>query len=841
MVDEKKEDNAKRREEVIDYITGKPVKADFKEHQVVNDFAKMLVEEYGYSKEQIQTVPQFRVKVSPSGEEKYPVDIVVFKDDRKDYDNVYMLVECKQPNKKEGKRQLDIYLNLVPSVEIGVWFNGKEHLYLYKIQDPETKMWTWKELYDLPKNGQTVNDIGRQKIKDLEKPKDLKRIFNDIRNHLAGMSTGVTRDEAIAQEIINLLFCKIYDERYTNPNEQVRFGTNFGEPPEQVKNRIVSLFNEVVKKYDDVFSKNDQINLDAKSLSYIVGELQRFKITEADRDAIGEAFEVFIGPALRGGEGQFFTPRNVVKMIIEMLDPKPGEYIIDPACGSGGFLIEALKYVWEKVEKEGNEKGWDKEYLGNQKRDIASKFFAGIDKDSFLAKVSKAYMAIMGDGSSGIFCENSLLSPSEWNPKTNTKIELGKFDVVITNPPFGAEITVKGEETLRQYELGHKWKFNKETKEWEKTNKLQDKQPPQILFIERCLQLLRPGGRMGIVLPDGILGNITDGYVRKFILDKAKIFAVVDLPYETFQPSTRTKTSVLFLEKKQDEDKTDNYQIFMAVAENCGHDRRGKPIELDDLPEISLNYKEYSNNRKNAGRKGFVMNLKQILETDNILAPRYFNPEIEKELAELENSGKYELVSVGELLKNRIISIKRGNEIGSKNYGTGDIPFVRTSDISNFEIRLNKETSVDEEIYSKYKDKQDLKESDILFVNDGGRMVGETAILTSYDTKIIIQSHIRRIRVLKENDLIDPYLLLYLFEVPIVKKQIYSKVFVQATIPTLSNRLKEIVLPIPKDKKERDRISNFIREIIIERAKRKEELRKFLLDISQKNTLPNIS
>jgi len=842
MVDEKREDEVKRREEVIDYITGKPVKADFKEHQeAVNVFAKRLVEELGYSKEQIQTVPQFRVKASPSGEEKWPVDIVVFKDDRKDYDNVYMLVECKQPNNKEGKRQLDIYLNLVPSVEIGVWFNGKEHLYLWKIRDPKTKRWTWKEIPELPKKGERVQDIGLYKRKDLEKPKDLKQVFNDIRNHLAGMTTGITRDEAIAQEIINLLFCKIYDELKTRPEEQVRFRAGVEEPAEQVKSRIVELFNEVVKEYDDVFDKGDQIKLDADSVVYVVGELQRFAVTEAERDAIGDAFEVFIGPALRGGEGQFFTPRNVVKMAIEMLDPEVGEYIIDPACGSGGFLIIALEYIWNKLEKEAKEKRWPSEYLGSKKREVASKFIAGIDKDSFLAKVSKAYMAIMGDGRGGIFCENSLLPPSEWNPKVRQKIELGKFDVVITNPPFGVEIPIKGEKILSQYELGFKWKFNKETKEWEKTNKLPNKQPPQILFIERCLQLLRPGGRMGIVLPDGILGNITDGYIRKFILDKAKILAVVDMPSETFQPSTGTKTSLIFLQKKKENEEIDDYPIFMAVAENCGHDRRGKPIEDDDFPEISLNYQEYIKNRKEVDRKGFIMRLKQILESDNILAPRYFDPEIKKELTDLEKSGNYELVSIGELLEKGIISIKRGNEIGSKNYGTGNIPFVRTSDISNWEIRVNKETSVDEETYSNYKDIQDLKESDILFVNDGGRMVGETAILTSYDTKIIIQSHIRRIRVLKENDLIDPYLLLYLFEVPIVKKQIYSKVFVQATIPTLSNRLKEIVLPIPKDKKERDMISNFIREIIIERSKTKEKLHKFLDESFSKKILSNNS
>jgi len=581
---------------VKDYLTNQLVKTGIKEHkEAVNIFTKKLVEELGYSKEQIQTIPQFRVKVSPSGQEKYPVDITVFRSGIKSYDNVYMIVECKRPNRKDGKKQLDIYLNLVPSVELGVWFNGKEHLYLWKIQDPKTKRWIWKEIPELPKKGQRVQDIGLYKRKDLEKPKNLKQVFDDIRNHLAGMTTGITRDEAIAQEIINLLFCKIYDEINTPPEDQVQFRAGAEEQAEQVKKRIVSLFDKVLHEYDDVFDQGDRIKLDAESIVYVVGELQRFAVTKAERDAIGDAFEVFIGPALRGTEGQFFTPRNVVKMAIEMLDPNIREYIIDPACGSGGFLIVALEYVWNKLEKEAEEKKWPKELLAGKRKDLASKYIAGIDKDSFLAKVTKAYMAIIGDGRGGIFCENSLVPPEEWNPKTRQKIELGKFDVLVTNPPFGAKIPVKGERILSQYELGFKWKFNKETKEWERTNKLQDKQPPQILFIERCLQLLKPGGRMAIVLPDGILGNISEGYIRKFISDKAKILAVVDMPPETFQPSTSTKTSLLFLQKKKENEKIEDYPIFMAVAEKCGHDRRGKPINKDDFPLI---VKEYTNFRK---------------------------------------------------------------------------------------------------------------------------------------------------------------------------------------------------------------------------------------------------
>jgi len=583
-----------KKEGVRDYISSNWIRSGVKEHEeAVNIFSQRLVEELGYSKNQIQTIPQFRVKVSPSGQEKYPVDIVVFNNENKSYNNVYMLVECKQPNRKDGRKQLDIYLNLVPSVEIGIWFNGKEHLYLWKTRDPKTQRWTWTEIPDIPKKGQRVEDIGLYKRKNLEIPKNLKAVFNDIRNHLAGNVTGITRDEAIAQEIINLLFCKIYDEMNTPAEEQVTFRAGVHESSDDVKNRIINLFEKVKEGYDDVFEKEDMIKLDAGSVVYVVGELQKYAIIKAERDAVGDAFEVFIGPALRGGEGQFFTPRNVVRMAIGMLDPETDEYTIDPACGSGGFLIIALEYIWAKLDEEANKKDWSKEILAVKRRELASKYIAGIDKDSFLAKVTKAYMAIIGDGRGGIFCENSLVPLSEWSQKTRQKISLESFNVLVTNPPFGAKIPVRGERILEQYELGFKWKHDKKTKTWERTNKLQDEQPPQVLFIERCLQLLKPGGRMGIVLPDGILGNVTDGNIRKFILGKAKILAVIDMPPETFQPSTSTKTSLLFLQKKKEGEKSKDYPVFMAVAEKCGHDRRGKPIEQDDFPSVGEKYKEF--------------------------------------------------------------------------------------------------------------------------------------------------------------------------------------------------------------------------------------------------------
>ncbi|HYT41112.1 MAG TPA: N-6 DNA methylase, partial [Methylomirabilota bacterium] len=342
---------------IEDYISGIPVRASAEEIDAVQVFARRLVDDYGYSKDQIQTRPQFRVRKRPSDEEKaYPVDIAVFKTNRKIEDNLFLIVECKKKNRKDGEAQLKLYMDMSPA-EVGVWFNGQEHLYIRKILHKDGRR-TYEELPNIPRQNQRIEDIGLFKRKDLKKPSNLKAVFKDLRNHLAGNATGITRDEHFAQEIINILFCKIYDEVNTAQDDVVDFRSGHGEDHQEIQKRILNLFEKVKDEYDDVFSKQDTITLDTDSLVYVVGELQNYSITEADRDAVGDAFEVFIGPALRGSEGQFFTPRNVIRMIIDILDPQPGEMILDPACGSGGFLINTLEYVWEKLEVEAEQKGW---------------------------------------------------------------------------------------------------------------------------------------------------------------------------------------------------------------------------------------------------------------------------------------------------------------------------------------------------------------------------------------------------------------------------------------------------------------------------------------------------
>ncbi|MDW9468673.1 N-6 DNA methylase [Sinorhizobium meliloti] len=584
---------------ITDYISGKSVRATPEELDAVQVFSKRLVEELGYPKEYIQTRPQFRVRSSPSGgkAKSYPIDIAVFSAARKLESDSYMIVECKKRTRKDGEEQLKIYMTMSPA-QIGVWFNGHDHLYLLK-EYREGGEIHWSSLPSLPKFGQTISDIGTARRRDLVPPTNLKTTLRDIRNHLAGNTTGITRDQELAIEITSILFCKIYDEINSAPDDLPQFRAAYLEPGEQILSRINKLFDAVRDEYPDVFRDNEVLSLDAESLRYIVGELQNYCLIEASRDAIGDAFEVFIGPAVRGEEGQFFTPRNVVQMMIEVVDPKPGQTIIDPACGSGGFLIVALEKVWSILEEEAVAKNWTPQLLERRRKEVASRCFRGTDKDAFLTKITKAYMAIIGDGRGGIFCEDSLADLSSWHPDAAKKIQLNTFDIVVTNPPFGSKIKVTGAQKLGQYDLAKRWKAPKtESDDWSQDGSYRTEQSPQVLFIERCIQLLKPNGKLAIVLPESIFGMPVYGYVVEYLFKNFSLRGFVSLPEEVFQPYTHAKTCVLFLQKrppKEDE------SIEMAIADWCGHDSRGNPtlrttdgsVELlDDIPRIGRHLHE---------------------------------------------------------------------------------------------------------------------------------------------------------------------------------------------------------------------------------------------------------
>lgn len=795
-------------DKVIDYITGKEVAAKPEEIEAVQPFVKSLVEDYGYPKSHIITHPQYRVKCRPSDTKKeYPVDIAVFSDKAKTDDDIYIIVECKKKNRKDGRSQLEDYLRL-SKAQLGVWFNGEERFFLRKYEK-DGKCY-FEEVPNIPNFGQKIEEVGKFLRKDLKPTHNLKSTFKTIRNYLAGNAIGATSDDVLAQQLINIIFCKIYDERFTDPDGLLSFRAGFGENPDDVKKRIDELFENVKKKYKEVIYDNDKITIDSVSVTYVVGELQNYCLMDTERDVVADAFEVFIGHALKGDKGQFFTPRNVIKMIIEILNPSDDDFIIDPACGSGGFLIEALRYVWNKIEAEGKKLHWNAAAIQEEKIAYASTKIRGIDKDAFLTKITKAYMAILGDGKGGIFCEDSLDNPSTWHADTKVKIGLNSFSMVATNPPFGASINIVGEEKLKQYEFGYKFKDD------EKTTKLKDKENPQILFIERDLQLLRDGGKMAIVLPETYLHAPSVKYVIKHLEKKHNIFAVVDLPHNTFRPHCNAKCAVLFIQKNRPQQD----EIVMGIVQEMGHNHQGRPIyrfdeeklqftnEIwDDTPIVAEEFKhpDNPNNR-------LVFKVKKEDIVNSLYVPRYYWTKRIEFLEELAKKQNCTLIPFKKILDEGIVVSYKGHGAPPSEFkGTGDVFYVRAGDIIEWDIFRNPTSSVPVEVYEKgIKGKVKLEPLDILFVKEGSYRVGDVALLSPNDTGIFLNHHTLVFKVSKLDNQygINPYYLLYLLSHHLTKMQFFNKIMIDTTLPNIGDRWKELLLPVSNDAKIREEITN---------------------------------
>lgn len=599
---------------ICDYIDGK-LRNDTPEEYVRQNIEKRLVNELNYDKVHIRIEHTLQV-----GSSKPRADIVIFPKEVSELtqENVQIVIECKREavdprGKKDGIEQLKSYMSVCSNCEWGLWTNGKHREVLRKIKGTNGKI-QFIDFNDIPSADGLIEDIEQPKRNRLRNAVEdnLLFVFKTCHNHIYAID-GLEKAVAFF-ELLKIIFCKIEDERnFPKSLEFYATSKERSNPDGQlvIKIRISKIFDRVKKKFRNIFEPNTIIDLKPRSLAWIVSELQGYSLLNTHIDVKGKAYEEIVGANLRGDKGQFFTPRNIMHMTVDMLNPTVDERVLDPACGTGGFLVVAMNNVIDSLKRDmaretgKSEVAWteeEKKLLNTRISEIAANNYFGFDIAPELVKATKMNMVMNNDGSGNIFNLNSLLPPHEWEPefkksflnaigrsdlKLTSHKNLEFFDVIVTNPPFGSKIPIKDATILSQYELAYIWKKPKTPQsEWEKTKKLQTSVPPEQLFIERCLQFLRPGGRIGIVLPDSILGSPGLGYIRQWVISKTQIISSIDLHVDTFQPRNGTQTSILILQKKKNEEiekefrtgQTRPYNVFMAMVDKVGHDKRGNTI-----------------------------------------------------------------------------------------------------------------------------------------------------------------------------------------------------------------------------------------------------------------------
>ena len=575
-------------------------------------YALRLIRRYGYPKRRLA----FEYPVN-FGRETKSADIVIFDKDRPDIP--YIVVELKKPAFKEGKQQLRSYCNAT-GAPIGVWTNGGQ-ISCYHRKDPNY----FENITDIPKADQSLQDILSERftLRDLivkdkiaNEKKALKDIILEMENEVLG-NAGVD----VFEEVFKLIFTKLYDECQSKTDKSIidhhidqnlkekdkgdydklkqclknlgdkKFRImefrNTGQTDAELKKKIQKLFNRAKDRWRGVFPEDSKFKLSDSHLAVCVSGLQDVKLFNSNLLVIDEAFEYLVLKTAKGEKGQYFTPRHVIDMCVLMLNPKRDEYMIDTASGSSGFPVHTIFHLTGRLFTSAAVSEEDKSHI--------LKIF-GVDFDEKAVRVSRTLNLIAGDGEANILHLNTL-DYENWREKTeknkewiNTygrgferleKLRAEKesdkkfnFDLLMANPPFAGDI--KESRLLHQYELALK-----------PNRKTQSQVGRDILFIERNLDFLKPGGRMAIVLPQGRFNNISDKRIREFISKQARILAVAGLHGNTFKPHTGTKTGVLFLQKWNEDPKAGplcpkkkDYPVFFAVSEKGGKDNSGDYIYL---------------------------------------------------------------------------------------------------------------------------------------------------------------------------------------------------------------------------------------------------------------------
>lgn len=651
---------------ICDYIDGK-FRNDTPEEYVRQTVEKRLVNEHKYSRNSMCV--EYTVQM---GSGKKRADIVIFADDKidKKQENIKIIIECKSEkieanNAKDGVAQLKSYMSACPNAEWGMWTNSKEKFVFKKFIDGKG-MIQFMEYNDIPSADGNIDDINRPKRSSLKNASDdnLLFTFKTCHNHIY-VNEGMQKQPAFF-ELLKVIFCKIEDER--NIPKPLEFYATSEERSNSdgqltVKKRIEKIFDRVKKekKNAKIFDPNDTIKLNPRTLSYIVSEIQKYSLLNTRIDIKGKAYEEIVGANLRGDRGEFFTPRNVMAMVVEMINPTIEEKVLDSSCGTGGFLVTAMTYTMKQLKTEFEKEtgklksewnDFEKKAFQDKISDMAMNNYFGFDINPDLVKATKMNMVMNNDGSGNILQNNSLLQPHEWTDDFKTRLSaalqidkktlinkdsIGYFDVIVTNPPFGSKIPIKDHAILSQFDLAKIWKQDKKTGKWTITDRYQSSVSPEILFIERCYQFLKPGGRMGIVLPDALLGSPGTGYIREWLIKNTKIIASIDLHEDTFQPRNGTQTSVLILQKKTEEEiskeettgQMADYNIYMAIVDKIGHDKRGNTLfkRDNDGNEIMVPEKQniYKLDETSSGFKTAQMESREkVVDDQTILIPNIF-------------------------------------------------------------------------------------------------------------------------------------------------------------------------------------------------------------------------
>ena len=821
---------------IIDILSGK-ILVDTPEERVRQRFINILNSDYGYPKsEMLREVPiqqGSKILTNTDDGSEIRADIVVYNSEEatlnRDQGNILFVVECKKPNATEGYAQLVSYIFNTSAIG-GVWTNG-DGISVYKKKiGTEVGL---DELLSLPRYGEKWNEEDRiPSKKDLPRPHNVRFLLSACHNKLYGRGME-NEDFDLAMDMVRILLAKIQDE--TTPGEYPRFWITESDYQnsdgrKKVAENIQALFREYADQYPDVFDPHEKIQVGNDCIAEAVGILKGWSLAARyddadDWDLMGETYEQFTHINLKRQQGQFFTNRLVVEMMVKMLDPKIGERSLDPAGGSGGFATGIFRYLRRKVI---NSTLPNSPVRDRQLTTIKESVYL-VEIASRLVKIAKCAMLLTGDGQSGMTRGNSLDKYDNLDPWIVSRCAKGKSnapDVIATNPPFSGqkvESQISDKSILKLYAFGHSFKKNENDK-FVFSNKDADilqRQSPELLFVERCMDWLKPGGRIAIVMPKGFLDNISYEAYREWLLDRYELNAVVTLHKDTFQPDTGVRTCILFLTKPENGKKTrENYKIFMAQSQRIGQDSKGNSVYIldgngkstgvlnHDLNDIASAYEDFKNGKEHK-KSEYIFSIERDEIKDHInINPQHYSPKLNAALnkvLEYDNKEDWSTTTVGQLESGMKIyigprwnaaSIKVDNPIETDTL----TPYLTANgalELRRFSVKWLDESKASRkqaECISMLR----VEEGDILITRSG--TIGKVTYVTKDLAKnYIVSDDLVRVRVKDSN--LRAYLLAYFTSETALSLMLLDE-YGSVQQHLQPRHIQEMIIPVPNDWKQ---------------------------------------
>lgn len=812
---------------VIDALSGRQVIAGDEEVEATQPLVTYLTQRLGWNPRQIMSRPQWRVPKSPSSPRPhgYPVDLAIFDSPAHlgNEDHVRILIECKAPTEQDGVTQLKTYLSLEPEARLGIWFNGTRHLLVYRTQHG----FVVDENARMPRPGDPLAPMAARKpicFPDLVPPPNLGEIFRRLRDRIAAQDSKVNRDEFILNDLANLLICKIADEQ-AGEMDATRPMAFQRSALAGTADAIRNLFRDTRDRFPTVFTDpEERLVLDDASIEAVVQTLQPYRLLGHDRHAVGRAFEVLRGRALKGEEGAYFTPPPLVDCVISILDPRHDTKLIDPACGTGGFLAAALDHVFDGIER--MPASQDARYRA---RDQWSKdLLFAVDKDAVSVKLCKAYLTLLGDGRAHSYRANTI-DRREWTEEIHKVIGPNAFDMVMTNPPFGKNLKVP-EDVGRSESLKTCRRWAKVGDSWEPTEKVVEQQLG-ITFFERCLGLLREGGRMAIVLPETFLFAKSQRWFVDWVARTVTVTHVVDVPMVAFEEFCRAKTCILFVSKVAP---PAGHRIIMSAPRSIGQDKKGNYLrridasgvrtgELDNeiadaVKEITASaYRENAPTPRPASAPESRLRF-HVLQSDTrkrgVLVPRYWwRKETDAALSAWSRDHGADLVSLGEMEKAGTLRAFGGHGSPPGNArGTGDVPYVKVTDLKNWRINENPTNFIHPDVAARLrKSGPALEYGDLVTPARASANIGQFCMVMPWQRHVVLTKEVLVVRALENGDGIDAFLLLALMSLKVVQQQYGNLALMNTNREDLGDRWREVRLPLPKAREARAKVGDPVR------------------------------